>query len=124
MLPPQRKQFLLTGDPGCGKTYTVNTIVLATDLLQLGHIVACAYMGIAAVLIKGYTLCKLFFVDFGKKKSKHRLNGGYIHPLSSEELKILQDKLQYKNLSMLVIDEISTVDHLALAVVNARLQQV
>ncbi len=52
------------------------------------------------------------------------MNGGYIHLLSDDELKILQDKLQYKNLLMLVIDEISTVDPIVLAFVNARLQQV
>ncbi len=70
MTHPQRQKYLLTGYLGCGKTYTVNTIILATDLLQLGHIVTCAYMGIAAILIKGYRLCKLFFVDIGGSKKK------------------------------------------------------
>ncbi len=115
--------MLLTGDAGGGKSYTVDTIVLATDLLNLGHVATTAHLGIAAVIINGHTLCRLFTIN-SNKIDKLDNTDGYIQPLSNSSLEALRQTLNYEDLSLLVIDEISAVDPRFLPFISARLQQV
>ena len=68
-------RILVTGKPGCGKSYVISTITELASIMNLRHIATCSYSGIAAVNIDGFTICSLLSINdrtaAGKHCSKH-----------------------------------------------------
>ena len=108
---------LLLGTAGTGKTTTLQA---ANRLLEAcgfqGRIVRCAYTGVAASNMGsgGRTLVSLF------RLNKRKFGGG-LEPLSSEDLRAMDEEL--KGMCLLEIDEVSMTEKLILAHVHQRLQQ-
>ena len=107
---------LLTGDPGSGKSYVIETIQAMANLLQLGTVASASYNGMAAVNIDGSTVCRLFSVSEKGQTSKHTL--------PSTAIRDLQLQLDSANLCCVIIDEVSTIDSKILALISFRLQQI
>ncbi|MGL5936793.1 MAG: AAA family ATPase, partial [Cetobacterium sp.] len=106
---------LVTGDPGAGKSYGVNTIVEIPSILQLGCVAATSFNGIAAVNVDGGSLCSMFIVfDTSDNRTL----------LSSDALRKLRHDLNYEQLCCLIVDEVSTIDTRIIALLDCRLKQV
>ena len=112
--PPPK--VLLTGDPGSGKSYVIETIQAMAEILQIGHVASASYNGMAAVNIDGSTICRLFSVADSGLSSKHSI--------SEENIDGLRLTLDADNMCCAIIDEVSTIDSKILALVSFRLQQI
>lgn len=113
--PPR---ILVTGKPGCGKSYVISTITEVASIMGLGHIATCSYNGIAAVNVDGSTICSLLSINDRTDTGKHW------HLSDSNDIEELRCRLSHEDLCGLVVDEISTVDTRIIALLHHRLQQV
>ena len=112
-LKPPR--VLLTGDPGTGKSYVIESITHLSHLLGLGNVATSSYNGIAAVNIDGSTVCSIFKIhESGTNCSPH---------LDGDNFKEMRERLHGSELCCVVIDEVSTIDSKVLALLSYRLQQ-
>ena len=111
--PPQ---ILLTGDPGSGKSFTVETICVLAAHHGLGPVLTTSYNGIAAVNVDGSTISSMFKIFEGKSEST-------IPPLDCETLQQMRMELNTDNISMLVVDEVSTIDARIIGILDLRLRQ-
>ena len=109
--------FLLTGEPGSGKSYVIETIQELVAIMGLGNIAASSYNGIAAVNIDGSTICSLFLIN-------DRSSSGTQAQLQEDTLLQLRERLMADILCGLIVDEVSTIDTRIIALLNYRLQQV
>ena len=57
--PPKPFKILLTGGPGTGKSFVIETICDLVKWLRTGKVTTSSWNGIAAVNIDGSTLCSL-----------------------------------------------------------------
>ena len=122
MTPPQILS-LLTGDPGTGKSYTIDIIPSISDILLAGHVATASYNGMPAVLIHGSTLCSLLQIDF-TARNHYSVYQGYVSPLSLEQCYDILNALGGNSMCIFIIDEASCLDPTTLAIVHIRLQQV
>lgn len=115
-------RLFLTGGAGAGKSHVISCIFYEMSRI-FGRFLNCAdgaavmlsaSTGVAAFNINGCTLHNLLSLDI-HMDSMYR-------PLGEEKLNSLRTKLS--GLQILVIDEISMVDHRLLSHVHGRLQQV
>ena len=107
-------RLMLTGDPGSGKSYVIETICELAAIMKLGFVGTTSYNGIAAVNVDGNTISSTFSIfDTSDEKSTQ--------PINALELR---NKLDASNMCFLIIDEVSTIDGKILAIVDLRLQQV
>ena len=106
---------LLTGEPGSGKSYVIETLCELAKLMNMGIVATTSYNGIAAVNVDGNTIQKMFSLP--KDPDRER------ETLTNDKLALLQQKLNVQNMCMLIVDEISTIDTKIIAVLNLRLQQ-
>ena len=119
---PTPLQILMTGDPGTGKSYVIDTIKELAHMMGVGHVQTAAFNGIAAVNIDGSTLCSLLGIgkvppaetDFAKVKST----------LTASQLMSIREDLRSEELVLLIIDEVSTLDSVMIATIDSRLQNV
>ena len=116
--------FLLTGASGAGKSYTVRLIMEKAK--ELGKtVIGTSYNGIAALNIDGDTLCGLLHQSSGT--NNHNSNKFIeIQDLPSftfEQKYQFKQNLQLESLSLLIIDEISTVSPLMLGTLDIRMRQ-
>ena len=111
----QALELLITGDPGAGKSYTMETIVGLAEIMNLGFVGTTSYNGIAAVNIDGNTLCSMFSLF-------PSTNADSIHNQSSSENLDQCTKLNLGQMCLLVIDEVSTIDTRHIALMDLRLQ--
>ncbi|CAB9516444.1 helicase PIF1 [Seminavis robusta] len=109
--------FLLTGDPGTGKSYVIETLVEICNILQLGTVATTSYTGIAAVNIDGSTICSMFAIHDTSDSIKAKT-------LSDDSIAQLRLKLRSDNLCCLILDEISTIDSRIIALLDLRLRQI
>ena len=115
--------YFLTGGAGVGKTVVVKAIFQAMTRYynrspdsnpDYPKILLGAPTGVAAYLIKGNTLHSLFRIPASQ---------GYEYkPLTSDTLNTLH--CQFRDVKLLIIDEISMVGHRMLSFINLRLQQI
>jgi hypothetical protein len=112
---PTALNLLLTGDPGSGKSFVIETICELAQLMMAGTVACSSYNGIAAVNIDGITLLKLLGIG-NNTKSKDLL--------SDENLIRIREALNANMLVLLIIDEISTIDAQLVALIHSRLQQI
>ena len=107
--------YLITGEPGAGKSYAIQTIVELVSILQLGITASTSYNGIAAVNVDGSTICSTFSIFDTSESGKH---------LSEDAVRNLQQQLNAEKLCCLLVDEVSTIDTKLIAILNYRMQQV
>ena len=111
--PPR---ILLTGDPGTGKSYLIDTIRVLAGIMDVGSVATSSYNGIASVNVDGNTVCSMFGIfDTGE----HNTDVKFDRDLLSR----LHRKIDGDNLSFLIIDEVSTIDAKIIAILDLRLQQ-
>ena len=110
----------LTGGAGVGKSVVIRALYQTVyRILNLKDgenpddkkILLCAYMGFAAFNISGQTICSAF---------NKKMYQGTNH-LSADELNTF--RIKYRNLKIVIIDEISMVGNRTLNFINTRLQQ-
>ena len=110
----------LTGGAGVGKSVVIRALYQTLyRILNLKdgdnpgdkRILLCAYMGFAAFNISGQTICSAFH---------KKMYQGTNH-LSADELN--KFRIKYRNLKIVIIDEISMVGNRTLNFINTRLQQ-
>jgi len=114
--------LLMTGDPGAGKSYVIETLVELAYLMEAGHAQTTSFNGIAAVNIDGTTLCRLLSIptftatetDFAKAHSS----------LKGDQLQAVRNDLEADKLVLFIVDEVSTLDSVMVAMIDARLQKV
>ena len=110
--------LLVTGGPGCGKSYIVNVFDRVSQIMSVGEQIRVAFLGIAAVNINGATMIRLFDIPTFQKKGNQRVRDW--NPKRLEEFKSMFD---LQKVSAIIIDEISTVQPHMLGYINARLQE-
>ena len=110
----------LTGGAGVGKSVVIRALYQTLyRILNLKdgenpddkRILLCAYMGFAAFNISGQTICSAFH---------KKMYQGTNH-LSADEVNTF--RIKYRNLKIVIIDEISMVGNRTLNFINTRLQQ-
>ncbi len=111
--PPQH---LLTGDPGSGKSYTIDSICKLVTMHGLGHVVTTSFNGIAAVNIDGSTISSMFKIYDSETETTTK-------PLDDQTILQLRTQLQTDRMAMLIVDEVSTIDARIIAVLDLRLRQ-
>jgi hypothetical protein len=102
--PPQLLKQI-QGEGGTGKSTVIQTITELFANLGASHLLMkCAYTGIAASIVGGSTLHKLFSINaFGIRKDGQRFK-----PLTVRKLQALEEKL--KHTCYLIPDEVSMFD--------------
>ena len=114
--PPSPKLILVTGGPGTGKSFLTNSVTKLSGLMCAGRVCTLAYTGIAAVNVHGRTISS--FLGTGQNPSEEK-------PLDVKPEKILEfkQKVESKQLSMIVIDEISMCPPTMLALLDEMLKK-
>jgi hypothetical protein len=110
-------RLLLTGDPGTGKTYVIETVCELAIILEIGTVSTCSYNGIAAVTVDGSTICSLFSIN------DTRVSGSKCKLDDTSVLQLCQ-KLDADHICCLIVDEISTIDTHIIALLHFCLQQI
>jgi exonuclease III len=116
---PKPTHLMVHGAAGVGKSHVIDTVCMWGEkiLRQPGdtedepYILKTAWMGTAASNIGGQTLTSTFNLSYGNEH----------YSMSDKNRKI--KKLQFKNLALLVIDEISTVGADVLYQLDAKLRE-
>ena len=78
--PPKPFQILLTGGPGTGKSFVIETICDLVKWLRTGKVTTSSWNGIAAVNIDGSTLCSLLNIRPTDRNATN-VQKGYIAPI-------------------------------------------
>ena len=113
ILPPR---FIVTGDPGTGKSYLIETICELASMMKMGFVGTTSYNGIAAVNIDGNTITSMF--------SLHDDNTKKLNEDDCEKIQNLRNSLNSDSMCFLVVDEVSTIDCRIIAMLNSRCQQI
>jgi len=111
----------MTGDPGAGKSYVIETIVEIAHALSVGHVQTTSYNGIAAVNIDGETLCSL--LGIGQSPNESLSFADAVNNISEDQLRSIRRNLHHSELALFIVDEISTLDAPMIAMIDARLQK-
>jgi hypothetical protein len=106
----------VTGQPGSGKSYVIETVTELCEKMKIGHVTTTSYNGMAAVNVDGNTICTTFMLN-DKKSSAIKIK------LSEKSLLDITSSLDIPTLRLLIIDEVSTIDAKMLALLDYRLQQ-
>ena len=121
--PHEQLRVFITGGAGVGKSLLIRTLYQALHrhfCSECGEnpedvrILLCAYTGLAAYNIQGSTLHSAFCIEPNKKLTYKRL--------SDDKRNTLQTK--YKDLSVLIVDEVSMVGNEMLSFLYQRLQEI
>jgi len=96
-----RKNIFLTGEPGTGKTYTIQ-IIKETLLHQNKKVAVTAMTGTASVLANAKTLHSFLGIGLGKKDVDELVKDAYMK--QKEKVFALQ------NTDVLIVDEVSMLD--------------
>jgi hypothetical protein len=117
MPAPNPPFILLTGDPGSGKSYATDSVIALADLMKVGTTPSCSYNGIAAFNIDGVTLCKLLGIN--SIVGNHSKTS-----IGDDALQSIRAELGAPDMCIFIVDEISTLNAQAIAMIDVRLQQV
>ena len=110
--------LLVTGGPGVGKSFLVDVFDEVSKIIGVGEQLRMALYGVAAVNIDGTSLLALMDIptDFNKNNQQR------VKDWKQEKLQEFKKKYDLDRISVIVIDEISTVKPYMLGYLNARLQ--
>ena len=122
--PPKPFKILLTGGPGTGKSFVIETICDLVKWLRTGKVTTSSWNGIAAVNIDGSTLCSLLNIRPTDRKATN-VQKGYIAPIGSIDLlQKMRNSLNPDQMCIFVIDEVSTADGICIATVDSCMKQI
>ena len=112
-------QFV-SGKPGNGKSKIIETLDGIVEIMKVGEQMKNAYMGSAAVGIRGTTLLKSWNIPVFNEGEKVTYR-----PWNTDELNALKRRFgqNVNNICAVIVDEISTVQPYMLAYLNIRMQQ-
>lgn len=101
-LNPKQLLMKVFGDAGTGKSTVIHAVSMEFERVgEGGSLIRCAHSGIAAVMICGSTICRIFHLTPRKVKSK-----GTFEFSQSDVKKLIA---QWKGVKYIIIDEISQV---------------
>jgi hypothetical protein len=109
--------LLITGGPGVGKSFLIDAIDGISKIMEVGDQLRMALFGSAAVNIDGASLMALMDIPTEFNGSQERVTAW-----KEEKLLNLKRRYDMDNISVIIIDEISTVKPYMLGFLNARLQ--
>jgi hypothetical protein len=119
---PTPFKIILTGGPGTGKSFVIETICDLVKWLKIGKVTTSSWNGIAVVNIDGSTLCSLLNIRPTDRKASS-VEMGYIAPIASvDTLQKMRNSLNPGQMCIFVIDEVSTTDGICIATVDARMK--
>jgi len=113
--------LLITGSPGTGKSWLIQSITELAELMELETPIKTAFMGIAALNINGYTMNSLIDVPLEMNEGSGATKR--IKPWDPDCLQTFKQKYNVNNLSAIIIDEISMVKPWMLAYLDERLKE-
>lgn len=119
---PAAPKLLITGDPGAGKSYIIETVVELAERMRVGHVQTTSFNGIAAVNIDGATLLSLLGIDQCMKSETNFAEAKA--NISEDQLRSIGNNVNSDTLALFVVDEISTIDAPIIAMIDARLQRI
>lgn len=124
---PNLTPFLVIGGPGTGKTFVAKYLASCCESLGVGARSAALAASAAGLLSKGCTLHTLIGIGGRGKTGKDGARTGeagipkdFLKPVSVDKLRKL--RLKFRNVRLLIIDEMSMVPVDLLGHVNKRLQ--
>lgn len=109
--------LLITGGPGVGKSFLVDVFDGISKIMDVGDQMRMALFGSAAVNIDGSSLLALMDIPTIYKGDQQRVT-----PWKEEKLMKFKQLYNLDKISVIIIDEISTVKPYMLGFLNARLQ--
>ena len=104
--------FVMTGDPGSGKSHVIETVAELVTVLKMETVGATSHNGIAAVNMDGSTVCR-----------GHKIGRGVSVTLSHDHIKKFQFNLDTENICIVIIDVVATIDSKIIALTNHCLRQ-
>ena len=111
--------LLVTGGPGVGKSFLVDVLDGVSKIMNAGQQLRMALYGVAAINIDGTSMHALMDIPIEFNKS----NQQRIKPWNKDKLRNFKRLYDLDRISMIVIDEISTVKSFVAGYLNARLQE-
>ena len=112
----------MTGDPGAGKSYVIETIVEMARRMNVGHVQATSFNGIAAVNIDGVTLLSLLGISATTSSATNFADAK--DNISDDQIRSIRNEILADELALFIVDEVSTLDSIMIAMMDARLQRV
>ena len=111
---------ILTGKPGAGKSYVIQTILEIGQLFPSITVVTTAQYGVAAVNAYGTTLHSLFNLRVSEKTTK---TDKAFQSLTDQQLQLLRTNLKIDTLKYFIVDEFGVSDPAIFAMIDLRLKQ-
>ena len=121
--PQEQLRIFITGGAGVGKSVVIRVLYQALHRLKCSkfgqnpediRLLLCAYTGLAAYNIQGSTLHNAFCIEPNKKLRYKQLSDDKRNTL----------KTKYRDLSVLIVDEVSMVGNEMLTFLYHRLQEI
>jgi hypothetical protein len=117
-IPPN---LLVTGGPGTGKSWLINLLTEIAEIIELEVPIKTAFMGIAAINIGGFTFNS--FLDVPVEMNEGGGSSKHFKPWDIDHLQQFKKMYNMKNLSAIIIDEISMVKPWMVAYLDERLKE-
>ena len=111
--------LVITGGPGVGKSFLVDVLDGVSKIMNAGQQLRMALYGVAAINIDGTSMHALMDIPIEFNKS----NQQKIKPWNEDKLRNFKRLYDLDRISVIVVDEISTVKPFVLGYLNARLQE-
>ena len=120
--PPEPFKILLTGGPGAGKSFVIETAHNLVKWLRTKKVTTSSWSGVAAVKIDGSTSsCSLPSIRPADRKETN-VHRGCIAPIESVEV-FWRNSLNPDQMRIFVVDEVPTADGICIAMVDCRMKQ-
>jgi len=112
---------LVCGKPGNGKSKIIESLDGIVEIMKVGSLMKCAYMGSAAVNIGGTTLLRPWNIPVFNEGEKIVFRSWNGNKLNALKRRFGHD---FNNICAVVVDEVSTIQPYMLAYLNDRMQEI